>query len=94
MRVSHGDMVVIKGKLIQISCGALVVMIQNLMHDNLYKLIKNAVQDGACNDIRSEWSIHKAIFYYIQEDRGSFALMDSGKKDFIWRNFQDTSKCR
>jgi hypothetical protein len=38
-------------------------MIQNLMHDNLYKLIKNAVQDGACNDIRSEWSIHKAIFY-------------------------------
>jgi hypothetical protein len=54
MRVSHGDMVVIKGKLIQISCGASVVMIQNLMHDNLYKLIKNAVQDGACNDIRNE----------------------------------------
>lgn len=25
----------------------------------------------------------KAIFYYIQEERGSFALMDSGKKDFI-----------
>jgi len=54
MRVSHGDMVVIKGKLIQISCGASIMMIQNLMHDNLYKLIKNAVQDGACNEIRSE----------------------------------------
>jgi hypothetical protein len=54
MRVSHGDMVVIEGKLIQISYGASIMMIQNLMHDNLYKLIKNAVQDGACNEIQSE----------------------------------------
>ena len=43
MRISHDNLVLIKEKLVQISRGALIVMIQNLMHDNLYKLIQNAV---------------------------------------------------
>lgn len=38
IKVIHGVLVVIKGK---------------LMHNNLYKLIGNAVQGGACNEVSS-----------------------------------------